>query len=60
MPLLTVLLCVILPPVGVAVTRGLGKDFVINLLLTLLMWLPGAIHALIVCSNGQSSSSTAA
>lgn len=46
--LLLVILAILLPPVAVALKDGLGKSFVINLILTLLMWLPGMIHALIV------------
>lgn len=46
MQILQIILAIILPPVGVALKAGLGKDFVINLILTLLFWLPGVIHAL--------------
>ncbi|WP_221030588.1 YqaE/Pmp3 family membrane protein [Actomonas aquatica] len=60
MNVLTILLCIVLPPVAVAIKRGIGGDFVINLLLTLIMWLPGAIHAILVCNNSSSSSSATA
>jgi len=41
-----------LPPLAVALEAGLGKSFVISLILTLLLfWLPGFIHALMVISN---------
>ncbi len=46
--LLLVLLAIILPPAAVAVKSGIGFQFVLNILLTLLAWLPGVIHALIV------------
>ena len=41
---------VLLPPVLVAVEKGLGVDFVVNLLLTLfLIWIGGIIHAFYLC-----------
>lgn len=46
--LLLVILAFLLPPAAVAMKNGLGQSFVINLILTLLMWLPGVIHALVV------------
>ncbi|HAG82688.1 MAG TPA: YqaE/Pmp3 family membrane protein [Cyanobacteria bacterium UBA11162] len=46
MKLLRILLGIILPPVGVFLTTGLSSAFLINILLTLLGWLPGSIHAL--------------
>ena len=36
---------IILPPVGVAMQVGFATQFWINLLLTLLGYLPGVIHA---------------
>lgn len=44
--LIMILLCIFLPPVAVFIDRGLGKDFIINLILTLIFFLPGSIHAL--------------
>ena len=44
-PLLINLLSLILPPVSVLATKGLGGDFLLNLLLTILADLPGIIHA---------------
>ncbi len=46
MQILQIILAIILPPVGVALKAGVGKDFVINLILTLLFFVPGVIHAL--------------
>ncbi len=46
--LLLVILAILLPPAAVAVQKGLGTQFLINLILTLLGWLPGVIHAVIV------------
>lgn len=48
MSILTIILSVLLPPVAVFMQHGLGKDLLINILLTLLGWVPGVIHALIV------------
>lgn len=42
---LRVLLSILLPPVGVFLQVGLGLHFWLNLLLTLLGYVPGIIHA---------------
>lgn len=39
------LLAVVLPPVGIFLTYGLGTTLVISIILTLLGWLPGSLHA---------------
>ncbi|RPD66279.1 UPF0057-domain-containing protein [Lentinus tigrinus ALCF2SS1-7] len=36
------------PHVGVFLERGCGADFLINILLTLLGYIPGIIHALYI------------
>lgn len=46
--LLLIILAILLPPAAVAIQRGIGQQFVINLILTLIMWVPGVIHAVIV------------
>ncbi|KAG5658235.1 hypothetical protein KAF25_007186 [Fusarium avenaceum] len=43
-----IILAVILPPVGVFLERGCGADFFINILLTILGYIPGIIHALYI------------
>jgi uncharacterized membrane protein YqaE (UPF0057 family) len=43
--LLRILLAILLPPVGVLLTVGLGAQFWINILLTLLGYIPGIVHA---------------
>lgn len=48
MSLLTILLNVLLPPVAVFIKHGFGQKFLINLLLTILGWIPGVIHAFYV------------
>jgi uncharacterized membrane protein YqaE (UPF0057 family) len=51
------LLAVLLPPLAVLLC---GKPFqaVINLLLTLLLWVPGVIHAVLVVHNHYSDKRT--
>lgn len=46
--LLLIIVAIIFPPLAVGLKAGIGKSFVINLLLTLLFYIPGLIHALIV------------
>ena len=41
-----ILLSVIIPPVGVFLQVGFGLQFWINILLTLLGYIPGLIHAI--------------
>lgn len=45
MDLVRIILSVIIPPVGVFLQEGLGKHFWINLILTLLGYIPGLVHA---------------
>ena len=45
---LCIILAFLLPPLGVLVKKGLGIDFMLNILLTLLGFFPGIIHALFV------------
>ncbi|XEU22779.1 YqaE/Pmp3 family membrane protein [Tistrella mobilis] len=49
--LFRIIVAVILPPLGVLLEVGLTKHFWINILLTLLGWLPGIIHAVWVISR---------
>lgn len=44
--LLYVIVAILLPPVAVGLKRGIGLSLVINIILTLLFYLPGLIHAL--------------
>jgi len=43
--LIRVLLAILLPPLGVFLTVGLGGQFWLNILLTLLGYIPGIVHA---------------
>ena len=48
MDILRILLAILLPPLGVFLQVGLGLHFWINILLTLLGYIPGIIHAIYV------------
>ncbi|MDJ0572259.1 MAG: YqaE/Pmp3 family membrane protein [Pleurocapsa sp. MO_192.B19] len=41
-----IIIAILLPPVGVFLQVGFGKDFWINILLTLLGYIPGLVHAI--------------
>ena len=43
-----IIFAIILPPLGVLLEVGLGKHFWINIVLTILGYVPGIIHALYV------------
>ena len=43
---LRILLAILLPPLGVFFQVGIGLQFWLNLLLTLLGYIPGIIHAI--------------
>ena len=45
MDVVRLLLSILIPPLGVFLQVGLGAAFWINILLTLLGYLPGVIHA---------------
>ena len=42
-----IIAAVLLPPLGIFLARGLGADFWIGCVLTIVGWLPGVIFALI-------------
>lgn len=44
--LVLIILSLLLPPVAVFLKKGAGKDLVINIVLCLLMFFPGVVHAL--------------
>lgn len=49
--LLKILLAIVLPPVGVFFEVGIGKHFWINIILTLLGYIPGIVHAVWVIAK---------
>ncbi|MBL1177536.1 YqaE/Pmp3 family membrane protein [Pantanalinema sp. GBBB05] len=46
MKLLRYALGILVPPLGVFLTYGLSATLLINILLTVLGWVPGSIHAI--------------
>ncbi len=48
MDVLRVLLAIVLPPLGVFLQVGLGLQFWLNVLLTLLGYVPGIAHAVYI------------
>ncbi|KAK4994313.1 plasma membrane proteolipid Pmp3 [Elasticomyces elasticus] len=51
--IIKIIIAIILPPLGVFLERGCGADLLINILLTVLGYIPGIIHALYVKSHYQ-------
>lgn len=51
MDILRIILSVIIPPVGVFLQVGLGLQFWLNILLTILGYFPGLIHAIWVITR---------
>ncbi|GAA3974514.1 YqaE/Pmp3 family membrane protein [Allohahella marinimesophila] len=45
MDLIRILIAILLPPLGVFLQVGIGKHFWINIVLTLLGYIPGIVHA---------------
>ncbi|RXF74093.1 YqaE/Pmp3 family membrane protein [Hansschlegelia zhihuaiae] len=46
MDIVRILIAILLPPLGVFLQVGLGLQFWLNILLTILGYIPGIIHAL--------------
>ncbi|MGB1800722.1 MAG: YqaE/Pmp3 family membrane protein [Gammaproteobacteria bacterium] len=44
--LLLIIIAILLPPVAVFLKKGAGKDLIINIVLCLLFFIPGLIHAI--------------
>jgi len=51
MDLLRLVVAILLPPLGVFLQVGIGKRFWINILLTILGYIPGIIHAVWVIAK---------
>ncbi len=49
--LLRIILAIILPPLGVFLEVGLTKHFWLNILLTILGYIPGIIHAVYIIAR---------
>ncbi|MGI3213281.1 YqaE/Pmp3 family membrane protein [Roseovarius tibetensis] len=55
MDFLRIVIAILLPPLGVFLQEGVGKHFWINILLTILGYIPGIVHAVyIIASRGRS------
>ena len=48
MDIVRILLAILLPPLGVFLQVGIGLQFWVNVLLTLLGYIPGIIHAIYI------------
>lgn len=51
MDLIRILVAILLPPLGVFMQVGIGKQFWINVLLTLLGYIPGIVHAVYIIAR---------
>ncbi len=51
MDIVRIICAIFLPPLGVFLQVGIGPDFWINILLTLLGYIPGIIHAVWIISK---------
>lgn len=49
--IIRIIAAIVLPPLGVFLTVGLGSAFWINILLTILGFIPGIIHAIWVIAK---------
>ena len=51
MDLIRIIFAILLPPLGVFLQVGLGGQFWLNILLTLLGYIPGVVHAVYVIAK---------
>lgn len=51
MELVKIIITILLPPLGVFLQVGIGKHFWINLILTLLGYIPGIVHGIWVIAK---------
>ena len=51
--LLRILLAIFVPPVAVLFTTGIGVQLILNIVLTILGWLPGSVHALYLLTRAN-------
>ncbi len=52
--LILIVLAIFLPPVAVFMKKGIMPTFWINLILTLLLFFPGMVHALWIVTKDES------
>ncbi len=46
--LLLVIIAIFIPPLAVGLKEGIGGQLILNIILTILFWIPGFLHALYV------------
>jgi uncharacterized membrane protein YqaE (UPF0057 family) len=46
--LLLIIIAILIPPLAVGLKRGIGGALILNIILTVLFYLPGLLHALYV------------
>ncbi len=50
--LLMVIIAILIPPLAVFLKKGIGLHLILNIVLTLIFYVPGLIHALYVILKG--------
>jgi uncharacterized membrane protein YqaE (UPF0057 family) len=53
MELVKIVFAILLPPLGVFLQVGIGKHFWVNLILTILGYIPGIVHAIWVIAKNK-------
>ncbi len=53
MKILQLALGILIPPLGIFLTYGIGTTLIISIVLTLLGWVPGSIHAVWAIAKHQ-------
>ena len=48
---LLIILCLFIPPLAVFLKKGADESFIINILLCLLLFIPGVIHSLYIVTR---------
>jgi uncharacterized membrane protein YqaE (UPF0057 family) len=51
MDIIRIIIAIFIPPLGVFLQVGIGRDFWINIILTLLGYIPGIVHAIWVIAK---------
>lgn len=51
MDLIRIIFSILLPPVGVFLQVGIGMHFWLNIILTLLGYIPGVVHAIYIIAR---------
>ncbi len=49
--ILLIIIAILLPPLAVFLKSGVGQDLLINIILCILFWIPGVLHALWVVTR---------